>query len=227
MLQASSGLRASASYARAGFIASPWFTVKLRGDIPRMSAEAKRRLDALLDDKECFCGSALCSLTKRKVGASVVVHLQCEICGRGVGSAQPRQEHWHWQSYPEFDAGRYDVWSSEDAKRRAASLSAWRDERKNTLAERRRAYGEWLRTAPEWREMSAKVLRRSSGWCEACLSARADQVHHLTYDLGKLPPAWLLRAVCLSCHERLHADIHGMEDEWCPGSVIEQPRAAE
>ena len=205
--------------------------MKLQGEVPRMSAEAKRRLDALLDDKDCWCGSTFCALTRRKVGISVVVHLQCEVCGRGVGSAQPRQEHWHWQSYPEFDAGRYEAWSADHRRRITTEIEVGREERQQARRqewiERSRRYGEWLRTSPEWRDLSVKVLRRCNGTCEACLSDRAVQVHHLTYDLGKLPPAWLLFAVCLRCHERLHADIHGKEDEWCPNSLIEQPHAAE
>jgi hypothetical protein len=51
-------------------------------------------------------------------------------------------------------------------------------------------------------------MERAGGACEACLDAPAQQVHHLTYDFGKLPPAWELRAVCRGCHERLHAG-------WC------------
>ena len=48
-------------------------------------------------------------------------------------------------------------------------------------------------------------MARADNLCEACLARPASDVHHLTYDLGRLPPAWELRAVCRACHDRLHA----------------------
>jgi hypothetical protein len=55
------------------------------------------------------------------------------------------------------------------------------------------------------------VMRRSRGWCEACLVSKAVTVHHLTYEFGVLPPAWHLRAVCHPYHDRLHTG----DDDWC------------
>lgn len=70
--------------------------------------------------------------------------------------------------------------------------------------ERRRRYAAWLQTSPEWRRIRARVLRRAGHTCECCLDAEARDVHHETYDMGVLPPAWLLRAVCRTCHEHIH-----------------------
>ena len=65
-------------------------------------------------------------------------------------------------------------------------------------------YHQWLLGSPEWADLRQRVLERANYLCEACLLNGTDDVHHLTYDLGLLPPAWELRAVCRECHERLH-----------------------
>jgi 5-methylcytosine-specific restriction endonuclease McrA len=57
---------------------------------------------------------------------------------------------------------------------------------------------------PEWRVMRLRVLKRAQNLCESCLEAAATEVHHVTYENGLMPPAWLLRAVCTLCHDRLH-----------------------
>ena len=77
--------------------------------------------------------------------------------------------------------------------------------------QRRADYREWCRTSQEWDHIKSRVLWRSAGVCEACLDNDADTVHHLTYDHGKIPPAWELKAVCQTCHVRLHDG----DDEWC------------
>jgi hypothetical protein len=72
-------------------------------------------------------------------------------------------------------------------------------------------YAEWCRTNPEWQELRRRRVLVHSPWCEACLAASATVVHHLTYEFGRIPPAWCLRAVCGPCHRALHQSW----SDWC------------
>jgi 5-methylcytosine-specific restriction endonuclease McrA len=87
------------------------------------------------------------------------------------------------------------------AQRRAAALN---DERREWFAN----YDQYLRS-PEWRARRALVMRRAGGTCEGCGTARANQVHHLTYAHVQREFLWELVAVCAACHERLHAEKEG------------------
>jgi hypothetical protein len=59
---------------------------------------------------------------------------------------------------------------------------------------------------PKWQSLRRRVFNRSGGICEGCGIRRAVQVHHLTYEHLGDEFLWELRAVCLQCHERIHAD---------------------
>ena len=58
--------------------------------------------------------------------------------------------------------------------------------------------------------MRRLVAQRANYICEACLAGPVDHIHHTTYEMGKLPPAWRLRGVCKRCHDSLH----DLENEW-------------
>lgn len=175
--------------------------------------------------KGCSCVEAehTASLRRRTVGKATCVYLQCDGCGSALGSgAFSRNEHPNWESYPwwradlkeEFSVAKQAYW---DNLRKQRAEEFWqRDEARRAAFETRRAeYAEWLQSSPEWKEIRDLVMWRSRQRCEACLSATATVVHHLTYEFGKLPPAWQLKAVCDTCHDRLHDG----EDEWCGQSM--------
>jgi len=180
--------------------------MNVRGGIIRMTAGQKERI-ALLADAGCPCGAEECQLTRRRIGSAVTVHLQCLGCGRSMGGGLPRAEHFFFQDYPEWDQALRDRYVAGEDERYAALA----DERDEAWREQRDAYADWLEASPEWRSIRARVLRRSGGLCEACLDAPAVQVHHQTYAKGWVPPAWELRAVCQSCHRRLHAGWRGSQ----------------
>jgi uncharacterized protein YdaU (DUF1376 family) len=91
--------------------------------------------------------------------------------------------------------------AKRSAGKRAHEKKKWRKE----------SYSDWLQTSPDWDDIRQRVRQRSDDLCEACLSAKAVDVHHTTYAMGRLPPAWLLRHVCRDCHDRFHM-VPG--DEW-------------
>lgn len=64
-------------------------------------------------------------------------------------------------------------------------------------------YSEYLKSTA-WKLKRKLVLRRAKGMCEICKIKKAKQVHHLNYErLGKERLSDL-RAVCWSCHRRIH-----------------------
>lgn len=47
-------------------------------------------------------------------------------------------------------------------------------------------------------------MQRAAHVCEGCRTARATEVHHLTYEHCGDEFLWELVAICRSCHERYH-----------------------
>jgi hypothetical protein len=183
--------------------------------MPRMESAMRVRVTALLTEG-CDCNPlevATATLKRRIIGGNVTVSLQCDACGRALGSAMSRKAHFNFQDYPPWDAALHEAYSELQRayyenirKQRESQFPTFPD-----YAERSAEYAEWCRTSPEWAETVKKIAWRSRGHCEACLSAPSEVVHHLTYEFGKLPPAWHLKAVCRRCHERMHS----ADDDWC------------
>lgn len=184
---------------------------------PQMTQAGAERVRLALSPTVCTgyqCTGREAKLTRRTVNAAVQVHLQCTYCGRSLAGALARKEHHNWQSYAAWDDGLVKAWN-DDRRRRNEEVIAQYDaaivERQAEYRRRIAEYHRWCRTSPQWHHASDRVLWRSRRVCEACLSADAVTVHHLTYASGKLPPAWYLRAVCRTCHDRMHNG----DDEWC------------
>jgi hypothetical protein len=165
--------------------------VNLATDFPRMSSSAALRVRACLD-VGCPCNHDTAILTRRRVNAAVTIHLQCQRCGKSLSGALPRADHYFFQGYPEWNAELQEKYWEGQKK-----------EFEDKRPQRRQDYQAFLST-PEWRTLRHKVLQRAQFPCECCLSDGAVEVHHDGYSDGWLPPAWKLRAVCRSCHERLH-----------------------
>lgn len=175
---------------------------------------------ALLDG--CWCGAKKARVVRRPIhGGAVVVTIQCRGCGRALGGNMPNADHPGRATYAAWDESLVAAANAQERADIDARQAEWVARQRETEAERERRieerqdYHDWCRRSPEWHALSNKVMWRSRRTCEACLAAPAETVHHLTYDYGKLPPAWHLRAVCHGCHDRLHADKRGNADEWC------------
>ena len=180
---------------------------------PRMTPVMRDRVQRHLADG-CYCQAETATLTRRLINAHVVVHLQCDGCGRGISGGLSRNDHYFWQDYPVWNQKLVENYRSEWQERNEARLLDMGTQAEIDRETTSRDYAEWCRTSPDWHRLSRRVLQRSNFQCEACLASQATVAHHTTYRYGRLPPAWLLRAVCVDCHERLHADRQGFSDEW-------------
>lgn len=56
----------------------------------------------------------------------------------------------------------------------------------------------------EWRRKTILVRKRDNNICQACLSAPAQAVHHLTYQNLTKEPLFELISVCHACHSNIH-----------------------
>jgi hypothetical protein len=187
---------------------------------PRMSATMRERVNAILagDCDGQGCADAEVAFTRRVIAGNVTIHMQCQGCARSVSGALKRSEFPYWQDFPEWNAelvkAREAEWDAAykarqetllaEVARQDASFQEAQERRSAEIAERRADYRRWLQTSPDWATLRDRVMRRAMHTCEACLGNQAKDVHHVTYELGRLPPAWELRAVCRACHDRLH-----------------------
>ncbi len=203
-------------------MSEPNRTLQLSHALPRMTTEARLRVEEALA-AGCGCrpqiqgGTKTATLTRRMIKHAVVVHIQCDNCGRSVHGAIKREGHFNWQDYQLWNQELVDKqrekWQ-EQAQQYTDQYKRWREQAER---QRRAQYAEFLLT-PAWATLRDKVITRAGGVREACGEQPATTAHHLHYRCGHAPPLWLLKAVCRPCHERLHADKRGFVDDWCPGS---------
>lgn len=66
-------------------------------------------------------------------------------------------------------------------------------------------YREYLKS-DKWRVKRLAALKRDGYVCQACLSRKASQVHHKTYEHVFDEPLFDLESVCEHCHQKLHAE---------------------
>lgn len=181
-----------------------------------LPASRERIKEALATGCDCQHDEPRTATLTRRNGAA---WLQCDACGHSLGSAMRRDDHPKILEYPPWRldlVDRHEAARQADREIRRAEIAAkfpvWsKEEREQEYLERSAEYAMWCRTSPEWAAIKKAIFWRSRGHCEACLNGSAEVVHHLTYEFGKLPPAWHLKAVCAPCHERLHCP----GDDWC------------
>jgi hypothetical protein len=63
-------------------------------------------------------------------------------------------------------------------------------------------YNEYL-NSEKWKLKRKKVLERDNYLCQACLTNRAEQIHHLTYNNIYDEPLYELLSVCKRCHMKI------------------------
>ena len=177
-------------------------------EMPRCTPAMAERIERILAERKGCAGQWGCedttaSVRRRFVAGNEAIYLQCRSCGRAIGSSLSKKEFAYLCELEEWDDDLAED-TAERAKEERAQRQAEHEAWKADSAGRRDRYAAWLWTSHEWHTIRKRVLRRAHFQCECCLDADATIVHHETYDLGVLPPAWLLKAVCRACHHSLH-----------------------
>lgn len=101
--------------------------------------------------------------------------------------------------------------SHEADQRRRQQQREWEQQRAAREARRRQDSERWWAwydnylQSPEWKTRRDLVLRRANGVCEGCGRRDARHVHHLHYDRVGNEMLFDLVAVCVDCHDQIHA----------------------
>lgn len=135
--------------------------------------------------------------TRRIQGGGIQYRHQCLNCGLSVGNAV---SHAAVSVLPPYwDEDRESLWESSIR----AQIQAERDEEAAQEATRRDVYKRYL-ASPQWAAKRRAVLERENFVCQGCKTARAGEVHHLTYAHVGNELLFELVALCRTCHEAAH-----------------------
>ncbi len=160
------------------------------------------------DSWACDHGDTAVRIRTRSNRVEVYV-LQCLTCGaelRALGK-QSKDVLQLPERIP-FDEDLGKHWQDDVM---AAQVAFYGEQQRAARALQEARQGEWWDTytayllTPEWRARRQLVLDRANGWCEGCAARPAVQVHHLNYKHVGHEFLFELVAVCMPCHERLHA----------------------
>lgn len=178
--------------------------------------ERQREIETIDQKYACDCANPMPA--RRMLSSGVVtVWLQCPHCGRGIRSV--KKSVYNVPQLPEYDEQKYNDWRARHNAERSAVWADLQERIQQTVAAREAQrqeqnqlwwskYSEYLRSR-QWHVLRNKVLERDGELCQACLTRKATQVHHLTYDLyNKLgsSAAFECVAICHLCHEKIHSD---------------------
>ncbi len=129
----------------------------------------------------------------------VIPSRQCTVCGAHLGYV-PKAQVPPGAALPAYDDDLRRRWWEDRHERAQAAFEAAKDRD-------RRAWQDWYAAyllTPQWRAKRAKVLERDKYVCAGCGAARAEEVHHLTYDRVGREMLFDLVAVCAACHRSIH-----------------------
>lgn len=141
-------------------------------------------------------------LTRRAIrGGSVQYVYQCLTCGRSMN--QPISHERIRMEFSGVEIRDFDesIEGAYDAK----VLAQYKAEKSAQDAQWQLDYAEYLRS-PEWAAKRRQVLARCKHVCEGCGTAKATEVHHLTYEHVRDEFLFELVGVCKACHDRIHPE---------------------
>lgn len=137
------------------------------------------------DPSRTYCGKLLSAIPGKMAQAKEAT---CQTCVQAPIKRQQRK-------------ATREQWQQEYERQKAEEKAAWRA-----------AYESHIKS-DKWKSIRQKVIQRAHGICEGCGFRPAAQAHHLTYEHLGEEFLWELRAVCLTCHERIHSDKYPWERE--------------
>tara|TARA_B110001469_G_C9635563_1_gene318626 strand:- start:159 stop:761 length:603 start_codon:yes stop_codon:yes gene_type:complete len=129
---------------------------------------------------------------------------QCLSCGCAAGRRIKKEDVHAPDSVEEFDPDcEKNAWNNYHQRFEKRRLE------ETALIERKwwESYNVYI-NSPEWGRLRQLVFRRADGVCEGCLSAKATDCHHTTYDNIGQEFLFELLALCNECHTRYHARIY-------------------
>lgn len=144
-------------------------------------------------------------------GGAVGYGYQCQNCGRW----EPRKKDAFGWSPPnqDYDESIVTKFRERGQQRMQERQVAAEQQRESERQEWRRRYELYLQS-PQWESKRQAALKRDRWLCQGCLSRRATQVHHLTYDHLGNELLWELQSVCTECHKIIHPHMRDVDINW-------------
>lgn len=171
----------------------------VNGVVPR---EQSTELQTLEQERDCKHEASELRVKTNAAGAAMYGR-QCLRCGCADGPWLKKLDalaYAHGRPIPPWDNDASQRFWNE-IRRRETEI---REARRQTQSEAWwQAYDAYLETE-EWADKRRLVFERAGGMCEGCRRRRAVQVHHTTYEHVGDELLWELRAVCRSCHDKIH-----------------------
>lgn len=171
------------------------------------STEKSRALAALA--KKFECAHSEVKMRRRTVRGGAIQHVyQCQRCGKATSNPVRKEraielsEDGVLVPFDERLLRDYDNSYHAEVEKIIGDFDSRDEFNRAQFFER---YDKYLRS-PEWRAKRQQVFERAHGMCEGCATAKATQVHHLSYAHVGNEFLFELVAICDQCHERLHAD---------------------
>ena len=149
------------------------------------------------------CQHEVSELRRRTTSAGHVrCFRQCLTCGGSMGTV-PKSNVPDFEQLEEWDEFLWQRYEDERQRLLAQDQSRRESVEKARKAEWWQWYDNYL-NSPGWKNKRRLVLDRAQGVCEGCRDAPATDVHHMTYNNVGNEFLWELKAICRTCHERLH-----------------------
>lgn len=141
---------------------------------------------------------------------------QCQRCGYCKGSSLSQRDiAGKWGIPPDFNENLQVRWRAVLQRyRRMKQLQSKRDYQEQRDEDKKK-FNDWYRvylTTPAWQFKRRLVLKRCSGICEGCCTAKAIVIHHRTYEHVGNELLFELVGLCEACHEIAHASQPKKED---------------
>lgn len=154
---------------------------------------------------QCCKSEELIEIMVEQSNGSWVRRTACKTCKSVKGKNIPKGAD--YQSLPHLKKAMRDEYQNNYNRVYNLYFAKFKEfkEEKNRreVFEWKVIYETYLKSE-EWRQKTALVRKRDNNICQACLSAPAQAVHHLTYQNVTKEPLFELVSVCHACHSKIH-----------------------
>jgi hypothetical protein len=153
----------------------------------------------------CCKAENLIHIMVEQSNGSWVRKTACKNCKTVKGKAIPKGSDYHTLPHlTKEKRNEYDKNHDRISKLYYERVRRFNEELKiRNQIEWRLIYDTYIKSE-KWRQKAAMVKKRDNNICQACLSAPAQAVHHLSYKNLTNEPLFELVSVCHACHSQIH-----------------------
>lgn len=155
--------------------------------------------------ESCCKSQELIHIMFEQSNGSWVRRTACKNCKTVKGKAIAKGNDYNELPYLTNDKYKEYIQNYERVRTliQGLSLDFIREKQRLDDIKDKNIYHNYLKT-DAWKSKAALVRKRDNNICQACLSAPAEEVHHLTYQNIFKEPLFELVSVCHACHSKIH-----------------------